>query len=170
MSNLDILKRKVHQLENLANEIAGLVADLIDKVSVWYEYEQDYEGSEPYRVFHWARLSPEAKMLQRKVIREYQGWYSSAYQLIKEYLPDRLDEFNKYYAMETGVLGYLQFKRNPLSYEKIKFIEEFLDIFEFQRSILVSMSNAAEIKELSLRKIITAEFIKGLSRSKSSQI
>jgi hypothetical protein len=160
VSNLDILKREVNHLENFASAIVELVEDLISKVSLWYENVQDYEESEPYRVFYWARLTPEAKLLQRNVIREYQGWYSSAYQLIKEYLPERLDEFNKYYTVETGVLGYLQFKKGPYSYEKLKFIEEFIDIFEFQRSILVSVANAAEIKELALRKIITADFIK----------
>jgi hypothetical protein len=54
----------------------------------------------------------------------------------------------------------LQFKKGPYTYDKYKFIEEFTDIFEFQRSILVSVANAAEIKELALRKIITADFIK----------
>jgi hypothetical protein len=119
VSSLDILKRKVNHLENFASDIAELVEDLISKVSVWYENVQDYEESEPYRVFYWARLTPEAKVLQRKANRKYQDWYSSAYQLIKEYLPDRLDEFNKYYTVETGVLDYLQFKKGPYVFDHL---------------------------------------------------
>ncbi|HEU0047155.1 MAG TPA: hypothetical protein VFQ43_06090, partial [Nitrososphaera sp.] len=48
----------------------------------------------------------------------YEGWYSAAYQLIKDYLPERTVDFSQYYeyqkgkSTKQGVIDYLQFRDN----------------------------------------------------------
>jgi hypothetical protein len=99
------------------------------------------------------------KILQRKAIRGYQSWYNAAYQLIKEFLPEKHGEFIKNY---DPALEYIQLSPTTAFWsekDKQTVIDRFNDHFELQRSILLSILPVSEIKELSLRKIIASDFI-----------
>jgi len=159
MSNIQILKRKINELEALADEIEKGGKELIEKAPLLYEpatYFPDH---------YWGTLSEDMKELQREVIRKYQRWYSSAYQLIKEYLPEKEAEFVEHYEDKTksiikeGVIDLLQFRSSQYTSDKSKIIESCVDKFEIQRSILLSIPDVAEIKELNLRRLISADFV-----------
>ncbi len=92
--------------------------------------------------------------------------YSAAYQLIKDYLPERTDDFSQYYEYrkgkntKQGVIDYLQFKDNPGTNSNSDIAESLLHAFERQRNILLSTQDVVEIKELNLRKLISADVVK----------
>ncbi len=82
MSNLDNLKRKINELEERANAIEYLVTDLIESLTIHTEARGSYD--EYYEIYHWVPLTPELKETRRKVLREYEGWYSGTATLTGE--------------------------------------------------------------------------------------
>lgn len=165
MSDIQILKRKINELEALADEIERSSKELIEKAPLLYKPDPPGVAS-AFPHHHWGTLSEDIKELQREVIRKYQRWYSSAYQLIKEYLLEKEAEFVEHYEDRTksiikeGVIDLLQFRSSQYTGDKCKIIESFVDKFEIQRSILLSIPDVAEIKELNLRRVISADFVK----------
>lgn len=164
MSSMDILKRKIDELERTAEEIEQLGRELIQKAPLRYEPGPPnvITISPKYR---WKPLPDDLKNLQREAIRKYQRWYSSSYQLVKEYLPEKENEFVDCYEdksnsiIKSGAIDYLQLRSGQYTGDEREIIESLVDKFEIQRSILLSIPDVAEIKELSLRKIISADFI-----------
>lgn len=161
MSDIQSLKRKINELEALADEIEKGGKELIEKAPLQYESHV----SSFFPNHRWGTLSEDIKELQREVIRKYQRWYSSAYQLVKVYLPEKKAEFIEHYEDKTksivkgGVIDYLQLRSSQYTGDKSKIIESFVDKFEIQRSILLSIPDVAEIKELNLRRLISADFV-----------
>jgi HEPN domain len=80
--------------------------------------------------------------------------------LIKEYIPQKEQEFLKCYEDDRtslGVIDMLQLRDawwvgiyHPVT-------RRFIDNFEIQRSILLSVPDVADVKELNLRKLISAD-------------
>lgn len=164
MSDIQILKRKINEFEALADEIERPGKELIEKAPLLYKSDPPGVASS-FPNHRWGTLSEDIKELQREVVRKYQRWYSSAYQLIKEYLPEKEAEFIEHYEDKTkskvkgGVIDYLQLRSSQYTGDKHKIIESFVDKFEIQRSILLSIPDVAEIKELNLRRLISADFV-----------
>src|SRR5258708_4915244 len=147
MVTVDVLKRKANELETLAQEVESAGESLIVQARL-------YEDDGPY-VF--GPLSDELRALQREAVRKYQRWYSTALELVNEYIPGKSDEFKTAYehGQESGVFHYLQLTTRWWMTNKQQITEYFLKDFERQRSILLSIPDVAEIKELNLRKIIS---------------
>src|SRR3989442_263379 len=149
---MDVLKRKIADLENLAINIEASGIRLLQESPRYADYENGKN--------HWGELPDQLKPVQRDAIRKYQRWYTSAHQLIKEYIPEKEEEFVSCYEdkhTSLGVIDMLQL-RDAWWIEVYRPITKlFLDYFEVQRSILLSVPDVAEIKELNLRKIITAD-------------
>src|SRR5579872_2982633 len=86
----DALKKKIHELENMADElmqsgIAILKAAGTGSILILYFVPQlGHDNS--------------LKDFQNKTIRKYHEWYSASLYLVREYAPDRLKDFKKYYS------------------------------------------------------------------------
>jgi HAMP domain-containing protein len=109
MKSID-LKSKVSSLETLADNIERLGTNVIQQAPIDFRQDEDTGDDYPF----WGTVSTELNLLQREVIRQYQSWYTQAFELIKRYLsPDRSSEFSKYYSSgnitKTGIMNYLQF-------------------------------------------------------------
>jgi hypothetical protein len=85
MSNMDTLKRKVDQLNDLADKIEGMGVEIIQRSSI----AANTRGGH----LVWYTFTTEVRSLQQEVIPIYQRWYNVGHQLIKEYLPDKVNEF-----------------------------------------------------------------------------
>lgn len=149
------IKKKVEELDQLADEIENLGIEIIQNIPLSY-------NSTPSRSFRrsgryiWNIPSNEVKKTQRSALKSYQKWYSISLQLVEEYLPqDRIDEFKHNYNI---VLTYLQ----PSGYansDKNKVVDTFINKFDIQRNIFFSIPDVIEIKEMNLRKLISADFV-----------
>lgn len=154
MISKDALEEAISNLENDAKAIDTDIKLLLQKTELIPEYD---EMSEAWLQDHW---SPDIDMtLQRRAMREYERWYNVAHQLIKEFLPEKETEFVKNYDEPDGVLKYVKLTGYTHDGDKQSIITNFNTCFELQRSILLSIPSVAEIKELSLRKIIASDFI-----------
>ena len=153
MSNLDTLKRKVNELNVLADKIVVMGVEIIQRSSIAGQTRSGH--------LVWDTFTTEVRSLQREVIPIYQSWYNVGYQLIKEYLPDKVNEFVDSYQTQGmykhGVFDYLQLRNGTENKDKNRIITHFIDALETQRSIVLSIPDVAEIKELNLRKIISAD-------------
>jgi hypothetical protein len=154
MVNKDVLERTISDLEKAANIIEFQIKLLLEKTIV------HCKASQPLNYWYWDNVNRD-ELLQRSALREYQSWYTAAHQLIKEFLPEKEDEFVKCYDGNDpeGVLGFIQLTCYASEGNKKDVIERFNTRFELQRSILLSIPFVAEIKELSLRNLIASDFI-----------
>lgn len=161
MTRAQIIKKKIDELEKLAGEIEKIGVELIEKAPL--EHKPSPAGViSPYPKYRWGVLSGELKELQRDGVRKYQRWYSTAHQLVREYLPSKENEFTECYedrSRGSGVIDRLQLRRGLYDADKKKAIEAFIDKFEIQRSIILSVPDAIKINELNLRKLISADLV-----------
>ncbi len=159
MSNTDALKRKIRELENLADELRKLGITILEEAlpeeketpnSGWLD---DFDYRHPM------------KEIQRKAIRKYQGWYSTSLHLVTEYAPEWLNQFKSHYyesgsKLPSGVSTYFSL-RGYFNYRTRAYvIGEFIKELDEQVSILLSIPSIVEIKEMKLRKLISADFVK----------
>lgn len=156
MISKDVLEGTISKLEKDAVTIELNIKELLKKTSIEYQ-----RGEDEFSSYCYWDYAPRDESLQRGALRGYQRWYTEAHQLIKEFLPEKEDEFVKSYDGENpqGVLKYIQLACYTRDGNKLEIIAEFNTRFELQRSILLSIPSVAEIKELSLRKIIASDFI-----------
>lgn len=125
-------------------------------------FPRESSRGQVYHSYHWGALDDKLRNLQCEAIRKYQRFYSSARQFVKEYLPERESEFVENYQDDhyRGVLLYLQLNSTPHNNDRLSIIQGFEKKFEIQRSILLSVIDVAEVKELTLRKVISADLAK----------
>jgi len=104
--------------------------------------------------------------VQRSVTRKYQSWYASSTHLIKEYDPDSLDYFaslhkkeNPSFDVYNGFYNALWLKAGGGSGNAEAVINGYMEWFEKQRSILLSIPEIVEIKESDLRRVISADLV-----------
>jgi hypothetical protein len=162
MKDTEVIRRKINELEAVATEIEEIEIELLQIVTLIYK--PDPPGVICFAPnYEWGKLSGENQHKQRDVLRKYQRWYTVAHQLVKEYIPERVDEFSQYYSSDKegtcGVIDYIKFEQPQWSGDKSGITDDFWRIFEVQRSILLSVPDIIEIKQMSLRNIISAEFI-----------
>ena len=160
MSDIEIINKQINELEEIANEIEKMGVEFLNKAPLIY----DSVLISTFPPYKWAPLSPQNKSLQRDIIRKYQQFFSAGLHFVKEFLPEKEDEFKQCYDSEgynkkQGMMDYFQLRRSQFSADKNEIIGEFLDQFEIQRSILTSIPYVAKIKEMNLREIISADFI-----------
>ena len=155
MKSTDALKRKVDELHQQAEEIEELGIKLLEEAPF---REREERGGLFIRLDYNVPL----KKIQNKAIQNYQQWYSISLQLIDEYTPEWLNEFKLHYerpnsSFLTGAMQYLKLGVfSSFSYREGG-ISEFVDELEAQMAILLSIPHIIEVKEMSLRKIITAD-------------
>ena len=181
MFTVEVLKRKVSELETLATEIEQMGSELFRGCVVVEEEHSIAEYDNPqdfnlesmrdedifWKEYHWDTLTPELKIAQRKAIRAYTRWYSLSYELVKDYLPEMISELSSNYKSEVskgkksgshlGVVDYLKLRYSPSPNCIVTMTESFVDTFEAQLDILLIVPDIAEFREVSLRKLITAD-------------
>lgn len=182
MFTVEVLKRRVSELETLATEIEQMGSEFFQGCAVVEEehsideyvrnpQELNLESMRDedivWKEYYWDTVKPELKISQRQVIRAYTRWYSLSYELIKDYLPEMISEFNSYYKAEEsqgkksgshlGVVDYLKLRYSAAPNIISIMTEGFIDTFEAQLNILLIVPDIAEARELSLRKLITAD-------------
>src|SRR5260221_8649766 len=152
MVSISFLKKKVEELRKEAEEIQKAGIEVLEEavLDVRYLYKPDYSSTEGNR--------------QREAVQRYQRWYTTSFRLVEEYVPEWLDTFIRYYMVPSAskgganaVMDYLLL--NTLShYTTIEdIIADFVDDLDRQISILLCIPDVVEIKELNLRKLISAD-------------
>ncbi len=153
MISVDVLKRKVDELQKQAEEIEALGVKLLE--------EAPFEATQHWSKFGILDYNSPLRPIQREVILKYQQWFSTSLKLVNEYIPEMEIEFNSCYAGQDNehhrVLDYLRLGTSHYILTKEKVIAWFLRYFETQLSILVSIPSVVEVKEMGLRKLITAD-------------
>jgi len=149
MISVNLLKKKVYELNSEAEVIQGLGIEVLEAA----EYDDDYLRRPDYR-------TPEGD-LQRETVQRYQRWYATSYRLVEEYIPEWVDAFKARFTSNTtgvnGVLDYLTLNTFTGYKHKEGAVSDYINDFDRQISILLSIPDAVEIKELNLRKLITAD-------------
>ncbi len=180
MFTVDMLKKKVSELEALVTEIEQMGSAFfqgcvvieeehsIDEYGNPQDFDLEHMRDEDiaWKEYYWDTLTPELKIAQRQVIRAYTRWYSLSYELIKDYLPQMVNEFNSFYKAEEsqgkksgsplGVVDYLKLKYSAAP-NISTMTESFIDTLEAQLNILLIVPDIAEAREFSLRKLITTD-------------
>ena len=154
MSSIDVLKRKIVDLQKQAVKIEKLGIKLLEEAP----FEKGTVGSH----FNTLDYRSPLKKIQREAILKYKQWYSASLQLVDEYSPEWLNEFKLRYTypdntLSLGVMEYLNLGAYTHFSDKEKAIDEFVDGLGTQLSILLSIPPVVEVKEMGLRKLITAD-------------
>ncbi|OEC88280.1 MULTISPECIES: hypothetical protein [Methanobacterium] len=150
---IEIIKRKTEELDELADKIEELGIKVIKGIP----FSHDPLTHVACGDYVWSIPSGEIKKNQRTFIKLYQKWYSISLQLVDEYLnKEREIEFKDIYS---DILDYLQPNGREYSTDKNLFIDKFLNKYDIQRGILLSIPDIIEVKEMKLRKLISADFV-----------
>jgi hypothetical protein len=154
MISKELLQKKTDELEILASTVETCARQILQETPI-------HDNDSSYTRSQWGRIPDGLKALQRITLNQYQSWYTQAYLLIKEYLPEKEEEFKEYYHNYdcSGVLDHIQLNCYPNSRNRQQIIDRFDGGLNLQRSILFSVPSAMETKELSMRKVITADFV-----------
>ncbi len=162
MKDLEGIGRTINELETTAIEIEKIVIGLLRTTNL-------IQRPDPMGVIffapnnQWDELSGQEQQKQRDALRKYQRWYTVAHRYVREYVPERVDEFNLCYSGGTqgryGVIDYIQLERLQWSRNKSRIIDDFWRIFEIQRSILLSITDLTEIERINVRELISSDFI-----------
>jgi hypothetical protein len=163
MTDIDLINREIDFLEELASEIESQVKTLLTETDLIYRPDPPGVIS-CFPDHEWATLPDNLKQTQRLAIRNYQRYFSTGLHFIKDFLPEREDEFQACYEGKNqnnsaGIMDFLQFRRCQYSANKNEIVDEFISRFEIQRSILLAIPSIAVIQEKNLREIISADFI-----------
>ena len=141
------IKQEISRLEDRAAEIEDLYIEFMSGVDT-YKTESPFGGKAgPF----WEVPSEELESIQRDVLQKYEIWYNSAFPLVKEYIPERVEDFTKLYNECTERLKL----DNEASSNVQKVINKQNQDFDTQRSILQSISSKVSNDELRARKQIS---------------
>ena len=107
---LDALEKRINKLEDIAEEVERLGTELLQNAPI--ERYRNYNDIESYR---WGVLESDLANIQREAFRKYQRYYTSAFQLVQEYLPEKESEFVEHYKVKggygnSGIAAYLQLR------------------------------------------------------------
>ena len=153
-TNKDALQRKVDELQKQAEEIEELGIKLLEEAP--FEKNDAGEG-----YFDTLDYRSQLRKVQHEVILKYQQWYSTSLRLVDEYIPEMTETFKKHYYDEDFeeqffVMNYLKLDLPDIDSRNYA-ITSFLNDFETQLSILLSIPPVVEVKEFGLRQLITAD-------------
>ncbi len=164
MTDIDLIKREINELEKMAHEIENLGSQLLDEAELIQVPDPDGIGM-GLIYFEWEKtIHPDLKSVQREALRLYQKFYSAGLHFIREFLPEKQQEFESCYegdrlGGDDGIMDYLLLRKVQSTNENLEIMYRFIDKLEIQRSILLSIPGMARIKEMNLREIISADFI-----------
>ncbi len=152
MVSVSFLKKKVEELRKEAEEIQKAGIKVLDAATL--------DGKILLRPDY---SSPKGK-LQREAAQRYQRWYTTSFRLVEEFIPEWLDTFIKYYKVSitsqggaNAVMDYLLLDTYSHFTTREDILADFENDFDRQISILLCIPDAVEIKELNLRKLISAD-------------
>lgn len=159
MIDIEIIKREIDSLEELACNIEENTVKLLEETPLIYN-----PVSGPFPKNNWQTLADYQKASQRDTIRKYQSYYSRGMKFIKEFQPEREGEFCECYESKDnlgkeGIMDFLQFRRSQYKNNKDEIVEKFVNRFEIQRSLLFSVPDVVKISEIKLREIISGDYI-----------
>ena len=151
MANIAELRTAIEKLEKKAEDVESKARVMFKGLRL-----KNTSGSNdiaPFPTHYWTRPTDEiGRKLQRDVTRNYQDWYSNAYQYVKAYVPDRVNEFSRYYeggqGQSNGIINALQLDLVSWDDDSVARIDEYMDMFERQRSLLISIPSKAETDEM----------------------
>lgn len=103
--------------------------------------------------YFWDTPSDELEEIRREVLREYELWYNSTRPLISDYLPDRLENFDKRYEEFIERLRLDKGARKDTR----KTLNNHNSDFDAQRGILESIPSKVRVEELRVRRQISEE-------------
>ena len=151
-----VIKNKVNELEELAAQIENYGSEIIKRTPLINFDIPTYDGAEPLNGCRWGVPSKEIKQMQSSTVRLYQRWYSTSLHLIEEYLnEDRRREFKGIYK---DIITFLQPDGSMYSLKE-EDINTFINKLDIQRGILIGIPDVIEVKEMNLRKLISADFV-----------
>ena len=153
MLSIESLKRKIDELVILADDVEQLGVELIRNAPI----KRTGFLVDMYKLMP---LPSEIKIIQQEAISKYQRVYSAGHELIKEYIPDRMNEYSgSYNEKHKQVLECLRLSLFELTLSKDgknETIKIFINELRTQQSLVASVLDVAEIRELGLRKVISA--------------
>ncbi len=151
MASMEDLSKAIRDLETSAVEIELNAREMFKSAHIIST------GSEPFDDYKWIAPRDEAwRDLQREVARQYEVWYSTALQYIKSCIPDRMEDFTKYYARDKfsfGVMDALWLLGGAYDDgDSTATINNYMQMFEMQRSLLRSIPSVMVAKEMLPKK------------------
>ena len=161
---LDAIKQKIEELLTKYNEIDTEVNKLINEAEIQtISLDISFGGSVPDffddRIYDPADIpsytyklksrNAENDRLQRQIFQQYNLWCNEAENIIKSYLPDKIDEFRVLKSgnsLEYGITSTLQFSRvyenQP---DKRDIIRDFNFKFDAQKNILLGLARTIHL-------------------------
>ncbi|MBA3045052.1 MAG: hypothetical protein FP824_02420 [Euryarchaeota archaeon] len=156
MTSAEIIKKYIDKIENDAGNIEKLAIEMLMKNTFQYHPSPPDVAVIGIPRYTWKLPTPEIKQIQREAIRKYQAWFATSAILVKEYLPQREDEFAQIYVK---INSYLHFDMKTWKPENEAYVDTFIDEFNLQRSMVMAIPGVIEIKEFDVRKLISGELI-----------
>ncbi len=126
---------KIKNLEEKADMIEEMAENLFNNAPLIQYRKFSMVG------FDKNNLPNDLVQLQKELISLYNTWFTHSKELIKENIPDRLDEFNMYYnngGKGDGVINILQLEVSMMLDGKDKILGAFRRKFSTQMSIVKS--------------------------------
>jgi hypothetical protein len=155
--NIDLVSRKINELEDIAKNAENLFIELINELKIYDEHRR----IEFFNIV----FSDVQKEKKREVKRLYQRYYLASIELVKKYIPSKSSEFVQNYRFFSidniyngGVLDYIELKVYNKGNKEV-YLHKFIDVFENQRTILLSIPDVISVENLKLREVISSEFI-----------
>ncbi len=130
------ISEKLNQLEQKAADIETLAVHFINKAPLKYYHKLDTYGWDNNN------LPNEIIEVQQKLISNYISWFNSSEELVKKEIPDKIEEFKKYYdkgGRGDGIIDILQLNVSMLLDSREATLGEFRRHFRIQRSIVNSI-------------------------------
>lgn len=125
MSTVDL----IDELKDETSELYNLLDNVINGMS---EYVPRRVGNRlPSRSF--SGLNGETKESQQEFLQEYERWFATGEELVKEYLPNRLEEFRNEHDL---VVKLIKFQHSPDDLRLAETGERIADSINTQRRIL----------------------------------
>ncbi len=151
MVGTGFLKKKVKELYREAVEIQEKGIEFLEAI----EFDEDIQ------IFYRPDYRSSTGIMQRDLVKRYQRWYSTTFRLVEELMPEWRDTFVEHYKSPTygvnGALDYLTFDFYMGTTSKETKIANFIKNLDIQIAILQSIPDAVEVKELNLRRVISAD-------------
>jgi len=161
MISVDALKKKVDELQKQAEEIEELGIKLLEGA-----YKENALGTGSFPVLNY---HSSLRTVQREAILKYQNWYSTALYLVDEYTPEWSDKFKSHYSSaisgSRSIIDYLRLGIHiPIGTEHVRrgitkkqATDDYVSALVTQTAIVASIPQIVEVKEMSLRKLISAD-------------
>jgi hypothetical protein len=146
MANMDDLGEEIGNLEKSATVIELNAREMFKGALI------NRTGSVHFNFYNWIAPNDEAwRVLQRDIVRRYEEWYSTSLQYIRSCIPDREEDFTNYYkdtrSSSDGILSALWLLGSTHNGDPVATVNDYMRMFEGQRSLLLSIPSVMASKE-----------------------